>query len=134
MILNNFSHPPLRQAILLNCPASLLEGNKYFWYFSVTFDFMFILAGGQTFRWFSQLPMLCFDRHNKGLFDISLASGPVDISFWTSYSSIWLGFFKWDNNMKFHSVSVNSYSLPHPVCLLFFILFSFFFPKSWPWC
>lgn len=94
MILNNFSHPPLRQTILINWSASLLGGNRYFWYFSVTFDFMFILAGGQTFRWFSQLPMLCFDRHSKGLFDISLASGQVDISFWTFYSSIWLGFLK----------------------------------------
>lgn len=58
------------------------------------------------------------ERHNKELFDILPANDQVDVSFWTPYSSIWQGFFKWNNNMKFHNVLVSSYSLPHPVCVL----------------
>lgn len=68
----------------------------------------------------------CFaltDRHNKELRDIVLANDQVDVLFWTSYSSVWLGFFNgimtWNFTVCWSIVVLCHLMYMFPVCFVF---------------
>lgn len=70
----------------------------------------------------SQLLRLCFkEGRNKKSLDILLANDQIDISFQTSYSSIWLEFF--------NAAIIGSFKVFSSVVILYYILyvFSFYF-------